>query len=646
MNTEKFKRGEIIINQGELGDRLFVLLKGAVRVYTHGQQGEEIVLARLEKGAFFGEQSLLPGKPVRRNASVRALTDVVCLTLSHDAFQRHLKSSPTLRQLLEKQGEAQLLSNVRKQLQDSSDDIHLLQSFHRNVQRFRRRQVFFRQGDSPDHVYFLARGSVVVRFHDENLKLESESRVNPGQFFGELGLLKNAPRKGTAVALSDAHVCVIDGGSFREMYEKNRWLKGFIDAVLGVYHVPTHGLITQYEGRFVQQPAIQTTIQKPNEETIIASRVIHADIVAIHYSDTSQAGTKVFQDRPDHRREIMIAEDHLVGVISIGRWDDLSEISKHVYGKTIMSKAHLDRFSSCGELIPSTQRSIDQEDALCTCMQVKGRVIQDLISAGAHSIDAIAKKSGAGSVCGGCRPHILQMLGGEAWIYAKLIGLEEHNESIRGFRLEPMNHIIRNYDAGRHLVIEGHIDNNWVSRCYTLTSTDADPYYEITVKRESLGLFSRWLFNHCRVGEIFRITAPQGSLGFSPEARHPAVCLMAGIGITPAISFAKKLISTGAKRRLYVDYSARSVELAFRDELTGWPKNHLNISARIRRTDVDGRMTVSDLKSIVSQYPEADFYVCGPLAYEEAVTEMLKQLEVPADRVHVETFIHAGGPDH
>lgn len=160
LNTEKFKRGEIIINQGELGDRLFVLLKGAVRVFTHGQQGEEIVLARLEKGGFFGEQALLPGKPVRRNASVRALTDVVCLTLSHDAFQRHLKSSPTLRQLLEKQGEAQLLSNVRKQLQDSSDDIHLLQSFHRNVQRFRRRQVFFRQGDSPDHVYFLARGSV------------------------------------------------------------------------------------------------------------------------------------------------------------------------------------------------------------------------------------------------------------------------------------------------------------------------------------------------------------------------------------------------------------------------------------------------------------------------------------------------------
>ena len=97
---------------------------------------------------------------------------------------------------------------------------------------------------------------------------------------------------------------------------------------------------------------------------------------------------------------------------------------------------------------------------------------------------------------------------------------------------------------------------------------------------------------------------------------------------------------------MYVDYSARSVEVAFRDELTDWPKNHLNISTRIRRTDVDGRMTESDLKGIVSQYPEADFYVCGPLAYEEAVTEMLKQLEVPADRVHVETFIHAGGPDH
>jgi len=645
LTTETFHQGDIIIREGELGDRLFIILDGAVRVFTHNKQGEEIVLARLEEGKYLGEQALLSQKPLRRNACARALTDVTCLTLSHTVFQRQLQSNPTLKQLLEKQGGAQLLEKFTKQLKDSSDARHSLQSFFSNIKPFRRRQVFFRQGDPPDHAYFVLRGSVVIRFHDDDLKLKSQSQVNPGQFFGELGLVKNLPRSGTAVALSDAEVSVIDGESFREAYEQNSQLKGLIDAILGVYHVPAHGLVTQYQGRFLEHPAIQTTIQKPNHETLIASRVIRADIFAIQYVDIPDHEDAAFQDKPDHRRELMIAGDRLVGVLSIGHWDDLAEISRHVYDKTIMSKEHGDKFSESGMLIPSRQRSMDQEDELCTCMHVKVHTIQKLILEGVQTLETVAKSSGAGNVCGGCRPRILELLGGKAWIYAKIMEISEHNDSIRSFRLQPIDHTIKTYHAGQHLVIEGHIDNNWISRSYTLTSADTEKkYYEITAKRESRGLFSRWLFDRCREGEILRITEPQGSLSFSPEKSEPAVCLVAGIGITPAIALGRKLINAQRNKPLHIDYSVRSTEIAFGEELAAWPKDHPNISATIRRTDVDGRLTESQLHRIIDEFPNAEFYLCGPSAYEEGVTNMLRQSGVDADRIHVERFINAGGP--
>ena len=645
LTTETFQQGDIIIREGEIGDRLFIILDGAVRVFTHNQHNEEIVLARIEKGSYFGEQALLTKTPLRRNACVRALTDVTSLTLSHAVFHRQLQSNLALKQLLEEQGGGQLVEKLTKQLQDSSDARHSLQSFFSNIKHFRRRQVFFRQGDLPADAYFLLRGSVAIRFYDDDLKIESQSQVKPGQFFGELGLLKTLPRRGTAVALSDVEVCVIDGDSFREAYANNRQLKELINATVGVYHVPTRGLVTQYQGRFLEHPAIQTTIQKPNKETLVASRVINADIFAINYVGTPATEHKTFEDDPGHIREITIAADRLVGVVSIGYWDDLGEISQHVYNKSIMSKEHRDRFSESGNLVSERQQSVDQEDELCTCMHVKVQAIQSLILEGAPTLEAIAKTSGAGNVCGGCRPRILELLGGKGWIYAKIVEIREHNAFIRGFRLQPIDHPIKPYYAGQHLVIEGHIDDNWVSRSYTLTSTDTEKeYYEITVKRESMGLFSRWLFDRCRVGEILRITEPQGAISFSPETSEPAVCFVAGIGITPAIAFAKRLVSTQGKRPLYIDYSVRSAEIAFSDELVAWSKDYSSISTKIRCTDVDGRLTESQLRQIIDEVRSADFYICGPSKYEETVTNMLKQSGVDANRIHVEKFIHAGGP--
>lgn len=114
LQIEKFNRGDLIIEEGTVGDRLYIVLSGVVRVFTHSKEGEIIVLARLEDGQYFGEQALINKIPIERNASVIALTEVETLAIGYDQFQQCIKSNEQLYQALKKYGQAQLNNKLNQ----------------------------------------------------------------------------------------------------------------------------------------------------------------------------------------------------------------------------------------------------------------------------------------------------------------------------------------------------------------------------------------------------------------------------------------------------------------------------------------------------------------------------------------------------
>ncbi len=75
--------GEAIVREGEPGSSVFVVFAGDVRV-TAGPGAAEI--ARLSRGAYFGEMSLLTGEP--RSATVRAVSDCELLEIDAEDFRR------------------------------------------------------------------------------------------------------------------------------------------------------------------------------------------------------------------------------------------------------------------------------------------------------------------------------------------------------------------------------------------------------------------------------------------------------------------------------------------------------------------------------------------------------------------------------
>ena len=65
-----YEAGQIIFSQGELARSFYIILSGTVEVYRE-QDDQEVPLATLGPGEYFGEMSLLQG--VRHTASARAL---------------------------------------------------------------------------------------------------------------------------------------------------------------------------------------------------------------------------------------------------------------------------------------------------------------------------------------------------------------------------------------------------------------------------------------------------------------------------------------------------------------------------------------------------------------------------------------------
>ena len=89
-----FDGGEILVNEGDDGDSLFVIERGSVRVTKadREQDGKSVDLAVLEEGAFFGEMSLLTGEP--RSATVLAGEHCGVLMLGKKALASTLEADP------------------------------------------------------------------------------------------------------------------------------------------------------------------------------------------------------------------------------------------------------------------------------------------------------------------------------------------------------------------------------------------------------------------------------------------------------------------------------------------------------------------------------------------------------------------------
>ena len=84
--------GSVLFRKGEEGGAMYLIEGGRVRIHIKDRNGDEVTLAELAAGDFFGEMSILDGKP--RSATATVAEDAHLAVLSRQHFHEFVQRSP------------------------------------------------------------------------------------------------------------------------------------------------------------------------------------------------------------------------------------------------------------------------------------------------------------------------------------------------------------------------------------------------------------------------------------------------------------------------------------------------------------------------------------------------------------------------
>lgn len=93
--TENFPRQRLVFQEGDIGEKFYIIVRGRVAVSRMGPSGQERQIAVLEDGDFFGEVALIKRAP--RMATIRTITDCMLLSLSAEHLLRVIDDNPGIR---------------------------------------------------------------------------------------------------------------------------------------------------------------------------------------------------------------------------------------------------------------------------------------------------------------------------------------------------------------------------------------------------------------------------------------------------------------------------------------------------------------------------------------------------------------------
>lgn len=94
LGKRTFGKGMIIFHGGSLGQTLYIIESGLVRIFSLSESGQELTVNLYGPGQIFGEMALLDRRP--RSAGALCMERTVTHTLHRDAFERCLERTPDL----------------------------------------------------------------------------------------------------------------------------------------------------------------------------------------------------------------------------------------------------------------------------------------------------------------------------------------------------------------------------------------------------------------------------------------------------------------------------------------------------------------------------------------------------------------------
>lgn len=215
------------------------------------------------------------------------------------------------------------------------------------------------------------------------------------------------------------------------------------------------------------------------------------------------------------------------------------------------------------------------------------------------------------------------------------------------------------FKAGQHLTLRAEINGEDVRRNYSLCAAPFENDLMVTVKRIAGGIFSNWVADNLKVGDVLDVMTPHGSFTtvFDPGAEHHYVAFAGGSGITPIISLIRTALAEEPRSRFTLFYGNRdSSSVIFLEALAALKDRYMGRLELFHFLDqeegdidlfngmLDKARCTQAIEHLVGGPTQVDaWFICGPGPMMDAAEAALQERGVDKDRIHIERFT-AGRP--
>lgn len=218
-----------------------------------------------------------------------------------------------------------------------------------------------------------------------------------------------------------------------------------------------------------------------------------------------------------------------------------------------------------------------------------------------------------------------------------------------------------NYKPGQYLTLKFNINGEEVRRSYSLCSSPAlEEPLRIGVKRVKDGLVSNHINDNVKAGDIIEVMPPDGRFFATVKKSNYKTYYLfaAGSGITPVLSILRTVLSTENKSYVHMIYGNSSQEtIMFKNELDNlqeeYPNRFILVHSLSRpktswfssKKEFDyrkGRVDAEAVTWFINEFPpyaqNVEYFICGPNKMIENTKKTLRSIDVPEERIFIESF--------
>ena len=208
----RFTNGDNVIRQGDDGNELFVVDSGELACFKlFSGNSEPTFLKKYGPGEAFGELALLYNVP--RAASIKSKSDCVCWVLDRDCFNNIVKDAA---QRKREKYESFLKSVDLLRDIDAYERIQISDALQ--TVTFNEGEYVIREGEWGDAFYLIEEGeAIATKTTTPGLPATEVFKYFPGNYFGELSLLRGAPRAANVIATTALKCAIMDRRAFKRM---------------------------------------------------------------------------------------------------------------------------------------------------------------------------------------------------------------------------------------------------------------------------------------------------------------------------------------------------------------------------------------------------------------------------------------------